>query len=79
MVYDIDMLRNFYANFPRRVDTARERIGGRPMTLAEKDGAFTIHERRKRKIRSTGYRALRPFDPSEYGSQNGYRYGYQEQ
>ena len=26
MVYDIDMLRNFYANFPRRVDTARERI-----------------------------------------------------
>ena len=32
MVYDIDMLRNFYANFPRRVDTARERIGGRPMT-----------------------------------------------
>ena len=33
MVYDIDMLRNFYANFPRRVDTARERIGGRPMTL----------------------------------------------
>ena len=21
MVYDIDMLRNFYANFPRRVDT----------------------------------------------------------
>ena len=22
MVYDIDMLRNFYANFPRRVDTA---------------------------------------------------------
>ena len=36
MVYDIDMLRNFYANFPRRVDTARERIGGRPMTLAEK-------------------------------------------
>ena len=115
MVYDIDMLRNFYANFPRRVDTARERIGGRPMTLAEKilyahlydenstrlfkrgedyvnfrhdcgyarchrsDGAFTIHERRKRKIRSTGYRALRPFDPSEYGSQDGYRYGYQKQ
>ena len=36
MVYDIDMLRNFYVNFPRRVDTARERIGGRPMTLAEK-------------------------------------------
>ena len=34
MVYDIDMLRNFYANFPRRVDTARERIGGRPMTLS---------------------------------------------
>ena len=30
MVYDIDMLRNFYANFPRRVDTARERIGGWP-------------------------------------------------
>ena len=26
MVYDIDMLRNFYANFPRRVDTARERF-----------------------------------------------------
>ncbi len=35
MVYDIDMLRNFYANFPRRVDTARERVGG-PLTLAEK-------------------------------------------
>ena len=33
MVYDIDMLRNFYANFPRRVDTARERIGGRPMRI----------------------------------------------
>ena len=115
MVYDIDMLRNFYANFPRRVDTARERIGGRPMTLAEKilyahlydesstrlfkrgedyvnfrpdrvamqdataQMALTIHERRKRKIRSTGYRALRPFDPSEYGSQDGYRYGYQKQ
>ena len=115
MVYDIDMLRNFYANFPRRVDTARERIGGRPMTLAEKilyahlydesstrlfkrgedyvnfrpdrvamqdataQMALLIHERRERKIRSTGYRALRPFDPSEYGSQDGYRYGYQKQ
>lgn len=35
MVYDIDMLKNFYANFPERVDRARELIG-RPMTLAEK-------------------------------------------
>lgn len=116
MVYDIDMLRNFYANFPRRVDTARERIGGRPMTLAEKilyahlydESSTRLFKRgedyvnfrpdrvamqdataqmallqfmnaRKRKIRSTGYRALRPFDPSEYGSQDGYRYGYQKQ
>lgn len=35
MVYDIDMLRNFYSSFPKRVDLAHERIG-RPMTLAEK-------------------------------------------
>ena len=35
MVYDIDMLRNFYANFRRRVDTGRDRFGGRPMRLAE--------------------------------------------
>lgn len=35
MVYDIDMLRNFYSHFPKRVDVAREKIG-RPMTLAEK-------------------------------------------
>ena len=37
MVYDIDMLRNFYANFPRRVDTARERIGGRPVSYTHLD------------------------------------------
>ena len=24
MVYDIDMLRSFYSNFPKRVDAARE-------------------------------------------------------
>ena len=36
MVYDIDMLRKFYASFPKRVDLSRECIGGRPMTLAEK-------------------------------------------
>ena len=35
MVYDIEMLRSFYSNFPKRVDAAREKIG-RPMTLAEK-------------------------------------------
>ena len=35
MVYDIEMLRSFYSSFPKRVDTAREKIG-RPMTLAEK-------------------------------------------
>ena len=35
MVYDIDMLRSFYSNFPKRVDTAREQVG-RPLTLAEK-------------------------------------------
>lgn len=35
MVYDIEMLKSFYANFPTRVDAARKQIG-RPMTLAEK-------------------------------------------
>ena len=35
MVYDIDMLRSFYSNFPKRVDVAREQVG-RPLTLAEK-------------------------------------------
>ena len=35
MVYDIDMLRSFYSNFPKRVDAAREKVG-RPLTLAEK-------------------------------------------
>ena len=35
MVYDIDMLRSFYTNFPKRVDAAREQVG-RPLTLAEK-------------------------------------------
>ena len=35
MVYDIDMLRCFYSNFPKRVDAAREQVG-RPLTLAEK-------------------------------------------
>ena len=35
MVYDIDMLRSFYSNFPNRVDAAREQVG-RPLTLAEK-------------------------------------------
>ena len=35
MVYDIDMLRRFYSNFPKRVDAAREQVG-RPLTLAEK-------------------------------------------
>jgi len=27
MVYDIDMLRSFYSNFPKRVDAAREQVG----------------------------------------------------
>ena len=35
MVYDIDMLRSFYSNFPKRVDAAREQVGS-PLTLAEK-------------------------------------------
>ena len=35
MVYDIEMLKSFYANFPKRVDAVRSYIG-RPMTLAEK-------------------------------------------
>ena len=35
MGYDIDMLRSFYSNFPKRVDAAREQVG-RPLTLAEK-------------------------------------------
>ena len=35
MVYDLDMLRSFYSNFPKRVDAAREQVG-RPLTLAEK-------------------------------------------
>lgn len=35
MVYDLDMLNNFYSRFPERVDNARRQIG-RPMTLAEK-------------------------------------------
>ena len=35
MVYDIDMLRSFYSNFPKRVDAVREQVG-RPLTLAEK-------------------------------------------
>ena len=35
MVYDTDMLRSFYSNFPKRVDAAREQVG-RPLTLAEK-------------------------------------------
>ena len=35
MVYDIDMLRSFYSNFPKRVDAARKHLG-RPLTLAEK-------------------------------------------
>ena len=35
MVYDIDMLRSFYSNFPKRVDAAREQVG-RPLTLADK-------------------------------------------
>ena len=34
-MYDIDMLRSFYSNFPKRVDAVREQVG-RPLTLAEK-------------------------------------------
>lgn len=36
MVHDIDMLRDFYARFPKRIDAVRKQIGNRPMTLAEK-------------------------------------------
>lgn len=35
MIYDIEMLKSFYANYPKRVDVARKHMG-RPMTLAEK-------------------------------------------
>ena len=35
MIHDIEMLRTFYANYPKRVEEAREAIG-RPLTLAEK-------------------------------------------
>lgn len=35
MVYDIDMLRKFYALYPERVEKARKKLG-RAMTLAEK-------------------------------------------
>ena len=35
MVYDIDMLREFYALYPERVEKARKKLG-RAMTLAEK-------------------------------------------
>lgn len=35
MVYDVDMLRAFYASYASNVDAARKRLG-RPMTLAEK-------------------------------------------
>lgn len=35
MVYDIDMLKRFYASYAARVDAARVKLG-RPMTLAEK-------------------------------------------
>ncbi len=34
-MYDIDMLRSFYSDFPKRVDAARKHVG-RPLTLAEK-------------------------------------------
>ena len=33
MVYDIDMLRSFYSNFPKRVDAAREPVSYTHLTL----------------------------------------------
>ena len=66
MVYDIDMLRNFYANFPRRVDTARERIGGRPMTLAEK--ILYAHLRFSRPRSSGDHRYVRGLCPLFWGN-----------
>ena len=35
MVYDIEMIRQFYASYPMRVENARK-VLGRPLTLAEK-------------------------------------------
>ncbi len=35
MVYDIDMLRRFYSDFPKRVEATRKHVG-RPLALAEK-------------------------------------------
>ena len=82
MVYDIDMLRSFYSNFPKRVDAAREQVG-RPLTLAEKILYAHLYEEsdicpfrrgedyvnfRKIPIGRSCHRALRSPDPSEYGS-----------
>ena len=35
MIYDIEMLRNFYASYAAKVDLAKKKLG-RAMTLAEK-------------------------------------------
>ena len=35
MVYDIEMIRNFYASYRAKVENARKKLD-RPMTLAEK-------------------------------------------
>ena len=35
MVFDIEMIKKVYAQFPERVDKARQ-VVGRPLTLAEK-------------------------------------------
>lgn len=61
MVYDLEMLESFYANFPKRVDAARKRIG-RPMTLAEKilyAHLYDVNEIRLYK-RGTDYVNFRP-------------------
>lgn len=44
MVYDIDMLRSFYSNFPKRVDAARKHVG-RPLTLGRENLICTFVQR----------------------------------
>lgn len=61
MVYDLEMLESFYANFPKRVDAARKRIG-RPMTLAEKILYAHLYDANEIRLykRGTDYVNFRP-------------------
>ncbi len=46
MVYDIDMLRNFYSSYTAKVEDARVKLG-RPLTLAEKILYAHLYDREK--------------------------------